>query len=278
VRYLEQGVGRAWSGGVLPDQEAAKSTPAIGEVLDARLDLADTYITQFRFYEARAVLDETTRVTDSRARDKRTEKLLALCKEKIRAWEERERRAAAGLVKATTEYGGHLDSGEFYFRTKNFVRAERAYTRAVVESRLLADAYQADGASRLVAAYYGLAHTHLAQGDGQSAVDAFAAALQVDPANPVIYRDLGLIAAENGNIGSAVAFLEGALELAPQWTELYEILGRLLLGAGDMARAVELCEMGVSKNPQDPALRNQLASLYQEAVRRGGTLEVDTLY
>jgi tetratricopeptide (TPR) repeat protein len=278
VRYLEQGLKLSRRGGSLTDQGAAASTiPGTGEALDARLDLVDAYITQFRFYEAKALLDAASKTGGAQSSDKRARKLMSVCKAKIAAWEERERRAAAGLAKAKAEYGGHLDSGEFYFRTKNFVRAEKAYTRSIGESRPLTDAYQADGVSRLVAAYYGLAHTHLAQGDGQGAVDAFAAALQVDPANPVIYRDLGLIAAENGNFGSAVAFLEGALELAPQWTELYEILGRLLLRVGDMGRAVELYEMGVSRNPEDPVLRKQLASLYQEVVRQGDTLEIETL-
>jgi tetratricopeptide (TPR) repeat protein len=266
VRYLEQGVQRARSGGALPDQEAAKSTPAIGEVLDAQLDLADAYITQFRVYEARAVLDETKRVTDSRARNKRTEKLLALCTEKIGAWEERGRRAAMGLAKAKTEYGGHLNSGEFYFRTKNFVRAEMAFTRAVGESRLLADAYQADGAPRLVAAYYGLAHTHLKLNENQKAVEAFASALQADPANPLIYRDLALLAIENGNHDSGEMFLKKALELAPWSDELYSLLARLYLGIGERQKAIALYESGVQLNPQNANFQKELALLYQDVI------------
>jgi hypothetical protein len=273
VRYLEQGVQRARSGGTLPGQEAAKSTPAIGEVLDAQLDLADTYITQFRFYEARAVLDETTRVTDSRARDKRTEKLLALCKDKIRAWEERERRVAAGLAKAKTEYGGHLDSGGFYFRTKNFVRAKKAYTLAVEESRLLADAHQADGASCLVAAYYGLAHTHLKLKENEKAVDAFASALQADPANPLIYRDLALLAIENGNHDSGEMFLKKALELAPWSDELYSLLARLYLGLGETQKAIALYESGVQLNPQNANFQKELALLYQDVINQGAEVK-----
>jgi hypothetical protein len=266
ARYLIQGVERARNGGALPDQAAPVTTLATAELFDAQLDLADTYITQFRFYEARAVLDETRRVTDSRARDKRMEKLLALCKEKIRAWEERERQAATGLAKAETEYGGHLDSGEFYFRTKNFVRAERAYTRAVGESRLLADAYQADGASRLVAAYYGLAHTHLKLNDSQKAVEAFAGALQADPANPVIYRDLALLAVENGNHDSGEMFLKKALELAPWSDELYSLLARVYLGLGETQKAIALYERGVQLNPQNANLQTELARLYQDVI------------
>ena len=96
------------------------------------------------------------------------------------------------LRRAEESYGGSLESGLFYFRVGNYERAAKAYLDAVEE-------HSNTQSPELVAAFYGLAHTYLKLRENQKAVDAFAGALQIDPANPLIYRDLALLAIENGN-------------------------------------------------------------------------------
>ncbi len=116
VRYLEEAV------------NSQKSAVRSQETL---ILLAEMYIKQFRFYEAREILVKSK---EQGARGKRGEKiseLLKICDEKIRAWEERKKRMGKLLKDAEAKYGGHLESGYFYFRIKDYERAEKAYLKAV---------------------------------------------------------------------------------------------------------------------------------------------------
>jgi tetratricopeptide (TPR) repeat protein len=82
----------------------------------------------------------------------------------------------------------------------------------------------------------------------------------------VIYRDLALLAVENGNHDSGEMFLKKALELAPWSDELYSLLARLYLGLGVTQKAIALYEYGLQLNPQNANFQRELALLYQDVI------------
>jgi hypothetical protein len=213
VRYLEAAEQR------LRDQGVA------GQVSQIDFMLAELYISQFRPYEARELLEKgRIQGPGSRVQNGRhgqVEALLNRCDEKIRLWEDRQARMEEIVRKAETHYGGNLESGLFYYRVTDYNRAASAYQRAIDE--------YLSGPHQRVAACYGLAHTFLKLRENQRAIDAFACALEIDPANVLIHRDLALLAMEHGNYESAERFLTKALELAPRSEELYRLQKELAL-------------------------------------------------
>lgn len=228
------------------------------------LQLAEMYLEQFRFYEAREILEKIKdRCSASSDQDKTAKHVhdqLKVCNEKIRAWKERTQKTAKMLEKAETHYGGHLESGYFYFRVQDFKRAEEQYQQAVTDgesSGMLKD---------LIEAYYGLAHTYLALEDSEKAVEVFEKAIKADPGNPLIYRDLGLIAYQNNNIEPAEIFFSKAIELAPQDAELYKPLADLYMSLGERDKAVALYEHALESNADDPLLQKGLARMYHETI------------
>ncbi len=229
--------------------------------------LAQLYALQYRHYEARVILERLEAQGWQGRRGYKSgfsagvRDLLETCREKIRGWEEREAKMGDLLRRAEESYGGSLESGLFYFRVGNYERAAKAYLEAVEE-------HSNTQSPELVAAFYGLAHTYLKLRENQKAVDAFAGALQIDPANPLIYRDLALLAIENGNAQSGEMFLTKALELAPWSDELYELLARLYLSLGERNKAIALYEYGIQLNPQNRNLQQELALLYQEVINQ----------
>ncbi len=238
------------------------------EYRSLHLSLAEEYIEQFRYCEAKEALEKArshsrsgVRAAADLAIERKIGALLKICDEKIRAWDERKLKMAVLVEQAEVSYGTKLESGLFYFRVGNYERAAKAYLNAVEESSNAQS-------PQLVAAFYGLAHTYLKLKENQKAVDAFASALQIDPGNPLIYRDLAILAIENGNMDSGEMFLTKALDLAPWSDELYSLLARLYLGLGESSKAIALYEYGLQRNPQNANLQNELALLYQEVIKQ----------
>jgi tetratricopeptide (TPR) repeat protein len=273
------------------DQAVYESGPV--NLSELNFLLAELYMRQYRYYEARELLEwlktqgwqckaayTQNKGKGQGARGKKkpisaipgsdndtypgpsptVEELLQTCREKIGAWEERKARMGDLLKRAEEGYGGSLESGLFYFRLGNYERAVKAYLDA-------ADEYSNTQSPQLVAAFYGLAHTYLKLKANQKAVDAFAGALQTDPNNPLIYRDLAVLAIENGNHDSAEIFLTRALELAPLSNELYTLLANLYLRLGESKKAIALYEYGLQLNHQSPELQEGLALLYQDLIQ-----------
>ena len=229
------------------------------------LALAETYISQFRFYDADDIFrkmktqalnckEDTTRVME------KVEIMSKKCESKIRAWEAKKNEVSKILQKAEADYGSHLESGYFYFRIKDLERAEKAYMKAIetIETGV--------NSQELGAAYYGLAHTYLAMGDPEKAVEVLGKALEADSSNPVLYRDLGLIAAESNNIKPAEIFLLKAIELAPHEAELYKPLADLYMSIGETEKAVGLYEKALQANAHTPAIQHDLALTYSTII------------
>ncbi len=230
------------------------------------ISLAEMYLKQFRFYEAKEVLEEIeSQGARGKSQKAKISELFKICGEKIQAWEERKERLEKLLKDAEENYGSHLESGYFYFRVKDYEGAEKAYLKATEE---------AQGAGKgFVEAYYGLAHTYLAMDDPEKAVNALEKALEVDQTNPIIYRDLGFIALQNNDFASAEIFFTKAIELAPHVTELYKPLVNLWVNLGEIEKAISLYENALLVNPDNPVIQQELAMLYKEKIEETGREE-----
>ena len=225
--------------------------------------LAEMYLKQFRFYEAKEVLEEIeSRGARGKSQKAKIAELFKICDDKIQEWEERKERLEKLVKEAEENYGSHLESGYFYFRVKDYERAEKAYLKAVEE---------AQGAGKgLVEAYYGLAHTYLAMDDPEKAVNELEKAIEVDQTNPILYRDLGFIALQNNDFASAEIFFTKAIELAPHVTELYKPLVNLWVNLGEIEKAISLYEDALCVNPDNPVIQQELAALYKEKIEETG--------
>ena len=264
VKYLEAVKQMAAQGPIAERQTGPGFKPI--EPAELNLFLAELYMKQYRYYEAKELLEGLKGPgwqadTLYKGFSSKAAVVLQTCLEQIGAWEERKARMGELLKRAEEGYGGSLESGLFYFRLGNYERAVKAYLDAAEE-------YSNTQSPQLVAALYGLAHTYLKLKENEKAVDAFAGALEIDPHNPLIYRDLALLANENGNHDSGEMFLTRALELAPWSDELYSLLARLYLGLGETQKAIALYERGVLLNPQNANLQTELALLYQDVINQ----------
>ncbi len=148
--------------------------------------LAELYLKQHRFYEAKEILEvlnvficnnEVEIHEDGPDRETIT-KLLNICAERVSMWEERKTRAAILLNKSMANYGSHLESGWFYSRVGDPERAEQSYLKAIGETRslILGDFAQPTIAAshmiRIVGAHYGLAQTYLMMEKNNDAIAA----------------------------------------------------------------------------------------------------------
>jgi len=270
VKYLEALRRKADEKASSGDQRVlgAKSV----NVADVNLSLAQLYMRQYRYPEARELLEglgvqgwQDSAVEQGSASG--VTQLSETCREKALAWEARKARMGQLVKKAEESYGGCLESGFFYFRVGNYERAANCYHKAV-------EKLSSAQSPQLPAALYGLAHTYLKLKENKKAVDAFAKLLQIDPENPAIYRDLGLVAVENGNAESGERFLTKALELAPWSDELYRLLANLYLSLGESEKAVALYEKGIQVNPHNTSLQQELALQYENMLFQRRTFKM----
>ncbi len=248
------------------DYDTGKSqNPATSGFHTLHIPLAEMYIRQFRFYEARDLLEQirdqgASGVKSHVAAASKAEELSNVCDGKIRDWESRKWKLAGMLKAAEDGYGSHLESGYFYFRVKDYSRSEGHYLKAIASHD------ESGEQNNLVEAYYGLAHTYLAIDDVENAVEVFEKAIEVDPDNPILYRDLGLIAFQNNNIESSELFFAKAIDLAPAEVELYKSLADLYLNTGQREKAIALYENALQTNADNPIIQQNLALIYKESI------------
>ena len=102
--------------------------------------------------------------------------------------------------------------------------------------------------------------------DPEKAVGALEKAIETDPSNPILYRDMGLIAIQNNNVEPAEIFLSKAIELAPGEAELYRPLAGLYMSLGEREKAVTLYENALQANADNQLIRKGLAEIYKETI------------
>jgi len=118
---------------------------------------------------------------------------------------------------------------------------------------------------RLVAAWYGLAHTFVKLGQKEKACDAFAKALEIDPENASIYKDLGLLAAENGNLDSPKCSWARPWNWRPERRSLWDH-HTPPCKPGAREEAIALYEYGLAQIQAVKRLQKELLLLYKDAV------------
>ena len=149
-------------------------------------DLAELYLKQHRFYEAKEILNvlggfsskNENEIQKGIPDNQMVTRLLNTCYEKASEWEAKKAKAELLLNKSQANYGSHLETGSFYFKVGNPGRAEQAYLKAIAEAHSLIEGHDGDPAIvsaqtiRLLGAYYGLAQTYLVMERRQNAVSA----------------------------------------------------------------------------------------------------------
>lgn len=263
VKYLEKALEEETSAN---DTDRGDCNIMDGKICSLYISLADLYIKQFNFYHAGKILNYIQNAGTSDDNQARIKMMLKICNEKLAAWHNRKKDMERHIMDAENKYGSCLESAYFYFRLRDFHRAEVSYLKAVKKYESFHN-YD-EKRDRLTEAYYGLAHANLAMNYYEQAVNYLEKAIENDPSNPVPYRDLGLIAIENNNFKPAEIFLAKAIELAPDEAELYRPLANLYMSLGENEKAVALYENALALNLNNPTMQHDLAIIYRETIAK----------
>ncbi len=212
---------------------------------EARYHLAEIALLRHHPEQAQRWLEQGN---DRGKLSSRALQLLARSREAAESWQ-------AKVVEARSQYQDPhpLSCGNFYYRLGEFDRAVDWYQRAI-------------DAAPSWEAYYHLAHTHISREDREAAVAALEQALALSPDNPVLYRDLGLLALDNGRDDIAERFWLEAAQLKPDDVRLYELLSDLYVKQDQPRKAAEALEAIVQLQPERQDVVAKLAELYQRLI------------
>ncbi|MBW1853490.1 MAG: DUF115 domain-containing protein [Deltaproteobacteria bacterium] len=224
---------------------------------DAYYHLGKIYSEQNRFKTAIPVLKQAIALKSNFTKAKN---LLKECRDRNHQWQERcEKITEKSLIDSSQgkdEKEIILEAGNFYFRVKDYKRAEREYLKVIDQYPSLSEAY------------YHLGHTYFAMKNFDKGVDALSIALELAPNNPAIYRDLGLVSIDRGLMEAAEKFLLKALEFKPNDLELKETLGNIYFNNGTFDKAVKTYEEILATNPDYKELPKTLSIAYQRLIER----------
>jgi tetratricopeptide (TPR) repeat protein len=220
--------------------------------LKAHAFIAELYIKQHRFYEAKEILDvlnilisnNEVEIHEGGPDQETILESLNICREGVSKWEERKVKAELIFDKSLTSYGSHLESGWFYSRVGDHERAEIAYLKAIGESRsFIMDncAHPEIIAShkiRLIGAYYGLAQAYLVMERKKDAIAVLDSGSQ--------------------EIGKLISFdLAQAVEgFGALFVDLYESIG-------ERERAEDVCQRVLTIVPNSIALKEKIQAFEQ---------------
>ena len=122
--------------------------------------------------------------------------------------------------------------------------------------------------------YYHLAHAYIAKDARDLALEMLEQAVSLAPDNPILYRDLGLLAVDNGQDELAEQFWMEALMLRPDDGYLHDLLAALYQRRGDFKRAVEVFEQLVQLYPDRQDLLARLGGFCQQLLAEARQLSV----
>jgi hypothetical protein len=215
--------------------------------LRAHASLAELYLKQHRFYEAKEILEvlnvficnNEVEIHDIGLDRETMTKLLNICRERVSMWEERKTKAVILLNKSMANYGSHLESGWFYSRVGDAERAEQSYLKAIGEARSLIlgnfaqPAIAASHMIRIVGAHYGLAQTYLTMERQNDAITT------LDSGRQEIERLFSF------------DLLEAIEEFGILFVDLY-------LSMGERKRAEDVCQQVLTIVPNSIALKEKI--------------------
>jgi tetratricopeptide (TPR) repeat protein len=222
--------------------------------------LAELYLRQHRFYEAKEILevlnvlisDNKVEIHDGGPDHETITNLLNICRKGVSKWEERKIKAEILLNKSQTNYGSYLESGWFYSRVGDADRAEKAYLKAIGESRsFIMDncAHPEIIAShmiRLVGAHYGLAQTYLVMERKKDAITALDSGSQ--------------------EIGRLISYdlVQAVEEFGALFVDLYASIG-------ESKQAEDVCQRVLTIVPNSIALKEKIQAF--EQAKMGQSIE-----
>jgi Flp pilus assembly protein TadD len=158
--------------------------------------------------------------------------------------------ARAGLESATAEFiasnevrpdrwGSHFSLGNYYLRRGDIDRAIISYERA----------HRLD--ARAVAPLINIAMAYGLQGELAGAEGALLRALRVEPDNPVVNMNLGLMLGEQGRTQEAEEAFRKVMEASPNPVAAHNLC--VLLSSDRMEEALDWCRRAIELAPDDPA-------------------------
>jgi Tfp pilus assembly protein PilF len=220
---------------------------------DALYHLADIYVQQRRYTEARPLLEKGMHLFKQ---FRGMQKLYAEYQQRMARWEEKSREARQQSTplakKRPTE--ALLEAGNFYFRVQDLERAKNEYRKVLQDSPDLSEAH------------YHLAHTYFAEEEFSAGVTELEEALRLAPDNSMLYRDLALVACKHGASLQAERFIRKAIELDPEEASLYEILADIYIEDGAWMQAAQTYEALLCIEPQRADILQNLAVVYQKQI------------
>ena len=240
-----------------PDAEAAlhKVLDFNPECGDAHYYLGKIYSEQNRFKSAIIALNQAQELNGTTSR---VTALLKECQERSLGWQKRceniREQFLQGPIEKDSEKETLLESGNFYFRVRDYISAEHHYKQVINQY------------PQLSSAHYHLAHTYFAMNRLDEGVESLSKALEFSPDNPVIYRDLGLVSIDRGLVEAAEKFLLKALEFKPDDLELKEILGNIYFNNNLYDKALRLYEEILKVNPDHKELAKTVSRAYKELI------------
>jgi len=220
--------------------------------LKAHAFIAELYIKQHRFYEAKEILDvlnilisnNEVEIHEGGPDQETILESLNICREGVSKWEERKAKAELLLAKSLTNYGSHLESGWFYSRVGDHERAEIAYLKEIGETCSLI-AYNCSESGkvashmiRLIGAHYGLAQTYLVMERKKDAI--------------------AVLDSGSKEIGKLISF-----DLAQAVEEFGALFVDLYASIGERERAEDVCQRVLTIVPNSIALKEKIQAFEQ---------------
>lgn len=176
-----------------------------------------------------------------------------VCRAEVRSFQNRNDAAAYDRAKTACERASRMQPNlgvvniamaEMHLFRGEYATANEFFTRAM-----------ADPASR-PAAYVGIAIAESRQGLEKQALENFNKALELRPADPTVYSQLGYHYYLAGDLPKAIENYRKAIELQPNDVELMGYLGGIYLTAGRMAEARQVLARSLAIRPSYASLTN----------------------
>lgn len=148
-----------------------------------------------------------------------------------------------------------MDAGNFYFQIENYEKAVQHY-KNFEESSHITDAVRGEVLYRLAKAYQAL-------GNMSGFVEALEGAMIVNPADPRVYYDLGVLSLHEQRLEVAQQFFEKGADVALEDPVFCEAVGAVFSAAGAHEQAIHFFEKTLMQCPQDSDLIQKIAQSYQ---------------
>jgi tetratricopeptide (TPR) repeat protein len=100
--------------------------------------------------------------------------------------------------------------------------------------------------------------------DLESAWSSLSTASNLDPKDPEIWNNLGLVAKKRGDAAKARECYQKALDLKPQYPEAMNNMAMVEMEGGNLSKAMELLEGALKITPAYPEANFNLALLYEQ--------------